>query len=201
MDQTASRLPFLETLFPRSRRHQELQLQPRTTRGISLETYIYIYIHIIQASLLIYLDKVESRDEGCFSRARHRHAEECQTAFAHPFDAISELLSPPLLEILDFPRYAILDESRFLEMIHKATISLSFLEKKKKKIDREIGVVRYSIFSHLAEIRKKSIPSNLTLKIPAKQSDSNIIYSTTRETFVETKVPSERQDRSRQAPG
>lgn len=73
--------------------------------------------------------------------------------------------------------------------------------KKKKKIDREIGVVRYSQFSHLAEIRKKSIPSNLTLKIPAKQSDSNIIYSTTRETFVETKVPSERQDRSRQAPG
>lgn len=85
-------------------------------------------------------------------------------------------------------------------MIHKATISLSFLEKK-KKIDREIGVVRYSQFSHLAEIRKKSIPSNLTLKIPAKQSDSNIIYSTTRETFVETKVPNERQDRSRQAPG
>lgn len=75
------------------------------------------------------------------------------------------------------------------------------LGKKKKKIDREIGVVRYSQFSHLAEIRKKSIPSNLTLKIPAKQSDSNIIYSTTRETFVETKVPSERQDRSRQAPG
>lgn len=132
MDQAASRLPFLETLFPRSRRHQELQLQSRTTRGISLETYIYIYIHIIQASPLIYLDKVESRDEGCFSRARHRHAEECQTAFAHPFDAISELLSPPLLEILDFPRYVILDESRFLEMIHKATISLSFLEKKKK---------------------------------------------------------------------
>lgn len=69
--------------------------------------HIYIYIHIIQASPLIYLDKVESRYEGCFSRARHRHAEECQTAFAHPFDAISELLSPPLLEILDFPRYAL----------------------------------------------------------------------------------------------
>lgn len=82
----------------------------------------------------------------------------------------------------------------------RISISLSFLEKK-KKIDREIGVVRYSQFSHLASIRKKSIPSNLTLKIPAKQSDSNIIYSTTRETFVETKVPSERQDRSRQAPG
>lgn len=71
--------------------------------------------------------------------------------------------------------------------------SIVFGKKKKKKIDRE--------FSHLASIRKKSIPSNLTLKIPAKQSDSNIIYSTTRETFVETKVPSERQDRSRQAPG
>lgn len=191
MDQTASRLPFLETLFPRSRRHQELQLQSRTTRGISLETYIYI--HIIQASPLIYLDKVESRDEGCFSRARHRHAEECQTAFAHPFDAISELLSPPLLEILDFPRYALWSSTNLDFSI--------VLGKKKKKIDREIGVVRYSQFSHLAEIRKKSIPSNLTLKIPAKQSDSNIIYSTTRETFVETKVPSERQDRSRQAPG
>lgn len=199
MDQTASRLPFLETLFPRSRRHQELQLQSRTTRGISLETYIYICIHIIQASPLIYLDKVESRDEGCFSRARHRHAEECQTAFAHPFDAISELLSPPLLEILDFPRYALWsstnrDSSRWFTKPRFLYRSW----KKKKKIDR---VVRYSQFSHLAEIRKKSIPSNFTLKIPAKQSDSNIIYSTTRETFVETKVPSERQDRSRQAPG
>lgn len=190
MDQTASRLPFLETLFPRSRRHQELQLQSRTTRGISLETYIYICIHIIQASPLIYLDKVESRDEGCFSRARHRHAEECQTAFAHPFDAISELLSPPLLEILDFPRYALWSSTN---------LDFSIVLGKKKK-DRSWNWYR-SIFSHLAEIRKKSIPSNLTLKIPAKQSDSNIIYSTTRETFVETKVPSERQDRSRQAPG
>lgn len=77
------------------------------SRNLPRNIYIYICIHIIQASPLIYLDKVESRDEGCFSRARHRHAEECQTAFAHPFDAISELLSPPLLEILDFPRYAL----------------------------------------------------------------------------------------------
>lgn len=97
-------------------------------------------------------------------------------------------------------RVVILDESRFLDDSQSHDFSI-VLGKKKKKIDREIGVVRYSQFSHLAEIRKKSIPSNLTLKIPAKQSDSNIIYSTTRETFVETKVPSERQDRSRQAPG